>query len=328
MRRWTAGVSVAALLVVVAAAGCGRRGGGDEGEASGEAVAAVRIQAVAERRFADLVTASGQWRSGGELVIAAPFAGVVESLAVRVGDRVAAGQRIGLLVTRDSWSALRGAELLQREARDAGARDEARRALELARRELVRVPLTAHEGGVVVRRSVEPGAQVAEAAEVAALAPWRTLVFEAHVPAAAAARVRPGQDATVLVAGSAPRAAQVQRILPAASSADQAVLVWLAPRDGSPAPELERFGSATIVVGAPRRALAVPDSALVEDDLTGERRVAVVDSAGRVAWTPVTPGAAAEGWHELLRPALPAGTRVVVEGQRGLPGGTRVKPLP
>jgi multidrug efflux pump subunit AcrA (membrane-fusion protein) len=72
----------------------------------------------------------------------------------------------------------------------------------------------------------------------------------------------------------------------------------------------------------------VPDSALVEDDLTGERRVAVVDRAGRVAWTPVTLGAPADGWHELLRTRLAPGMRVVIEGQHGLPDRTRVKPRP
>jgi hypothetical protein len=319
----------AALLLLATAAGCARRsseGPGDE--RTGEPLVNVRVQALELRRFDDVVTAPGQWRSGGELVVSAPFAGVVESLSVRVGDRVATGQRVGLLVTRDSWAALKGAELLEREAGDAAARDEAARALGLARRDLVRVPLAAHDAGVVLRRAAEPGAQVSEAGEIVAIAPWRTVVFEAHVPAALAARVHPGQAATVIESGVAPRAASVQRVLPVASGADQAVLVWLAPGGGSPASELERFGSAAIVVGAPRRVLAAPDSALVEDDLTGERRLAVVDRASRVAWTPVTLGAAAAGWHELVGSSLPAGTRVVIQGQHGLPGGTQVKPQP
>jgi len=104
--------------------------------------------------------------------------------------------------------------------------------------------------------------------------------------------------------------------------------VWQAPRAASPAPGLGRFGSASIVVGAAHRALGVPDSALVEDDLTGEHRVAVVNRAGRVAWTPVTLGAAADGWHELPRTGLAPGTRVVIEGQHGLPDSTRVKLRP
>jgi len=329
MRQRTKSAGVLALMLIATLSGCGPRGGtAGTDEGTGEPVVSVRVRALESRRFDDVVTASGQWRSGGESVVAAPFAGVIEALELRAGDRVGAGQRVGVLVTRESWAALKGAELMQREAREAAGRDEARRALALAQHDLVRVPLTAPLDGVVLRRTAEPGAQVPEGAEIVAVAPWKTVVFEAHVPTAIAARVRAGQTATVLESGAPPRAAVVQRILPAASEADQAALVWLAPRAASPAPGLGRFASASIVVGAAHRSLGVPDSALVEDDLTGERRIAVVDREGRVAWTPVTPGAAADGWHELLRTGLAPGTRVVIEGQHGLPDRTRVKPLP
>jgi len=328
MRTGRISAGVLALALLTAAAGCSRRGGDVTDEGGGEPVVDVHVHALEVRRFDDVVTGSGQWRSGGESVIGAPFAGVVESLEPRAGDRVGAGRPVGVLVTRETWAALRGAELMLREARDDAARDEARRALELARRDLVRVPLTAPLDGVVLRRSAEPGAQLAEGTEILAVAPSGTVVFEAHVPAALAARVRPGQAATVLEPGAPPRAARVQRILPATSEADQAVLVWLAPAAATPAPALGRFGAATLVVGPKRRALGVPDSALVQDDLTGETRVAVVDRAGRVAWRTVTLGVAAGGWHELRGTALAPGTRVVIEGQHGLPDSTRVNPLP
>ena len=69
-------------------------------------------------------------------------------------------------------------------------------------------------------------------------------------------------------------------------------------------------------------------SALVEDDLTGEYRVARVDSSGVAIWTVVQLGLAADGWHELLGPALPPGTGVIVDGQRGLPDSIRVRVRP
>jgi len=68
----------------------------------------------------------------------------------------------------------------------------------------------------------------------------------------------------------------------------------------------------------------VPDSALVEDDLTGEVRVARVDTSGIAIWTPVRLGRAVDGCHELLSPALPLGTPVVITGQRGLPDSVKV----
>ena len=153
-------------------------------------------------------------------------------------------------------------------------------------------------------------------------------MFEARVAARDAPRIRTGQPAEVREEGTPPRTAVVQRMLPATDSADQTTPVWLSPAGGDGPPRLGRFGTASIAVGAPREATAVPDSAVVEDDLTGETRVAVVDAASRAHWTRVVLGASSTGWHELRSPPLASGTRVVIEGQRGLPDSTRVRAGP
>jgi multidrug efflux pump subunit AcrA (membrane-fusion protein) len=317
-------LSRAALLAAWVLAGGCARSHSDPAQGAVEAVVDVRVEAVTARPFASALEAPGQWRSGGELVVAAPFAGMVEAMSAHVGDRVRAGQSLGMLVTRESWSALHGAELLAREAHDEAARAEAERALTLARKDRVSVPIVAPQAGVVLRRALEPGAQVSEAAELFAIATERNIVFEVRVTAADAGRVHAGQDATILEAGSKPREATVQRVLPTADSADQGLRVWLSPRGGPP-PSLEHFGSARIATGAAHRASAVPDSAIVEDDLSGVRRVALVGADHRIAWTELTLGAAEGGWHEVLRPALAPGALVVIEGQRGLPDSTRVQ---
>jgi multidrug efflux pump subunit AcrA (membrane-fusion protein) len=310
------------VVLSALAAGCGRHA--EEDAATAGPVVAVRAGTVEVRRFDDAIDAPGQWRSAGEVIVSAPFAGVVDSLGPRPGDVVRAGQALGELVTRESYAALKGATLMERRARDATDRTEAGRALELARRDAVRVPLTAPQAGVVLRRAVEPGAQVAESGEVLAIVPWASIVFEARVPARDAARLRVGQSAQVLEEGRPLRTAVLQRVLPTGGAADQTVLAWFAPGQRETHPTLDQFGRATIEVGPPHRAPAVPDSAVVEDDLTGERRVAVIDSSGRACWTPVTVGATSGGWRELRSPPLPAGTRVVLEGMRGLPDSTRV----
>jgi multidrug efflux pump subunit AcrA (membrane-fusion protein) len=233
---------------------------------------------------------------------------------------------IGSLSTRESRAALRGAELLAHQATDAASRAEAEHGLELARREQVRVPVLAPTSGTVVRRAAEPGAEMAEGAELLAIVHDDGRVFEAHVAAANAARVRPGEVARVEMDGASPVNAVVQRRLPGVSPEDQSMLVWLTPRSALPATAIGRFGTARIEVGAPRSAIAVPDSALVEDDLTGELRVARVEANGIAVWTTVQVGRAGDGCHELLSPKLPAGTVVVVDGQRGLPDSVSVVP--
>ena len=318
--RW---VVVACVLGLswVASSGCGSTSETEEAEP--KPVVAVRVHPLELRAFDDVVVAQGQWRSVGDLPIAAPFAAVVESLGPRVGDEVRKGQRIGWLVTRESRAALRGAELLTLEARDPTSRDEAARALELARRDLVKVPIVAPAAGIVTRRTVEPGGDVGESGEILSLVPIGAMVFEAHVPARDVPRLRPGQRARVAEENGTERQATLQRVLPMANAGDQTTLVWLAPAAGPP-PALDRFGTATVVVGAARRAVAVPDSAVVEDDLTGVTRIALVTRSSLALWVPVTLGASVPGWREVRGPALAAGAPVIVDGQHGLPDSTAV----
>jgi biotin carboxyl carrier protein len=314
--RTVLGVVASLALQVTVLAGCG--GHAETPDAAPDPQVEVAVTPLAMHEFEDVIVASGRWKGVGEVALRAPAAGEVESLSPHVGDALAAGQSAGDLVTRDSRAALEGARALAHEATDDSGRAEAARALQLAQREIVRLHLKSPVGGIVVRRSVEPGALVDDGAELLALVPRGGRVFEAHVPAALVGRVRAGQAAQVADKDGAPRAAVVKSILPAIDSTDQAALVWLAPTRVDPEPALDRFASARIVVGRARRSPAVSDSALVQDDVTGERRIAIVGPDGRATWKRVTVGADEAGWAEITAPALAESTRVIVRGQRGL----------
>lgn len=305
--------------------GCAGKSDSSGSDEAAQALVEVRVAAVAERALSDRLPASGQWRAANEMVVTAPFSAVVESLGPRPGDHVLRGETLGSLVTRESRAALRGAELMLRQATDPAAREEARGALELAQHDLVKVPLVAATSGVVVRRAAESGSEVAEGAELLRIVAERDLVFEAHVALEHAGRVVVGQPATIALEGGGTIRAVVQRRLPSTSASDQSALVWLSPVASVPADVLDRFGTASIEVGVPRRVVAVPDSAMVADDLTGEIRIARVDSTGVAVWTVIRLGAASDGWHELVAPRLRPGTMLVVSGQRGLPDSTRVR---
>jgi len=319
----TAMVLMAALAL---AASCARHAADDDADALA-AVVPVRTAAVEARTFTDAIEAPGQWRSSGDVSLPAPFAAVVESLGPKLGDRVAAGDTVGMLVTRQSRAALRGAELLLREAHDPAARTEAERAAALARRDLVRVPIVAPRTGVVTKRDAEPGGEVGDGAEVLAITPVEGIVFEARLPAAAAQLVHTGMTGVVRTVGEPDREVRVTRVLPAASASDQATLVWLAPVGGR-TPMLDRFGTAAMKTSGARQSPAVPEAAVVENDLDGSARVVVVGADSTATWTPVQLGASADGWRELVGGTLAPGALVVVEGQRGLPERTHVKPQP
>jgi multidrug efflux pump subunit AcrA (membrane-fusion protein) len=325
MSRWAMRLALGAgTILILWSPGCGHRA--DSKESVETPMVTVRAQAVTERSFPDVVTAQGRWRSSGEITANAPFAGTVDTLCVQLGDHVGKGQLLCRLITRESQAALRGAELLEREAHDTASHQEAARARELAHHDLTRVPLTAARDGVVIRLSARGGSEVAESAEILALVPEEAIVFEAHVSAADSPRLRVGQKAAITEQGRPERPATLQRILPAADPGDQSTIVWLGPEGRGSRPEIDRFGTSVITTGPPRRAPAIPDSALVQDDLTGETRVALITPDSRASWVRVTLGLRADGWHELKTPDLAPGSMVITDGQNGLPDSTRVKP--
>jgi len=254
-RRLIAALSPLCLPALLALSSC-TRGDGEEQRAP-EPIVPVRVERLRSFTFEDQVQATGQWRSKADLIVAAPFAGVLGTVLPRVGDGLRAGATVGTMTTLESHATLKGAELLLREAHDPLARREAERAVEQARHDLVQVPIVVPEGGVVVRRSAESGAQLAEGAEILALAPWTSLVFEAHVPALQGPSVHPGQRALIQEEGRPARAAVVERILPAADPTDQTTLVWLTPTTPTPAPQLQHFGSASITIGPAHASIAV-----------------------------------------------------------------------
>jgi len=313
------------IVALLATSGCGHSGG-DENE-NAKPVVPVVVRRIEQGTLREMVKVSGQWRVADSVTVFAPFRAYVETLGPHAGDPVTKGETIGELVTYESKAAIRGAEILVHQARTPAERDEAESALRLAQRDLVRVPLTAPTTGTVLRRAVEPGSEAAEAGELLTIVPQGSVVFEAHIPRGDAKRIAAGQHAEVGMDGSSV-IATVQRRLPQTSEADQTALFWLTPEERAPFGVLGRFANATIETGAAHQAILVPDSALVEDDLTGETRIARVVPGSIAIWTPVRLGQGEEGRHELLSPALPAGTPVVVQGQRGLPDSTQVAPKP
>ena len=192
---------------------------------------------------------------------------------------------------------------------------------------MVSVPVVAPVSGVVVRRSADAGARLAAGAELLAIVPDGNVVFEARLRPDQARAVTIGAPASIDDGAGRSREARVLTRLPAAGL-DQAVLVWLRPTSSGGPLDLGRFGTARIRPGGRTRSLAVPDSAIVEDDLTGRHQVAAIDSSGRVVWLEVRPGYRDGALRGVEGPGLLPGRRVIVTGQRALADGAEVDARP
>jgi multidrug efflux pump subunit AcrA (membrane-fusion protein) len=121
-----------------------------------------------------------------------------------------------------------------------------------------------------------------------------------------------------------PLAGRVHGILPAASSENLSapVRIDLASSPGG----IGLFGTARIAVGERRDVSAIPEAAVLRDDVYGTARVAFVTADRRTHWVTVTTGTVQDGMVEIVAPPLAPGATVIVAGQVGLPEGTPVRP--
>ncbi len=307
----------------------GPKDGGTGGTADSTAVDSVgtpvQMARVQQRNLRTMVTAPGRTAALIEERVRAPFVGTLTSLTVTVGDRVHEGQEIGTLVAQNSEAALRGAQAMMQSARTPAERADAERAVVLAERDLVHTPLRVGRSGVVTARSASVGERLSEGDSIVSVAASGSIVFIAEIAQTEARPVTAGQPVQVdLAAVPHPLGGTVHGILPSDTAGATALRVRIDLPAASP-PSVGLFGTAHVMVGEHRNVPAVPQGAVLRDDITGVTQVAVVTPNDRAQWVEVATGVSDSGWVEIVRPRLDPGTRVITSGQVGLPDGARVE---
>lgn len=315
-----------AALLAMAACGSEPPAQALAGDGSAAVIVPVKTARAVRTDMPVLVTGPGRTDSLEKLQIRAPFDGVIEDVLVTDGDHVNAGQTLAWVLSRDTEAAIAGARAMLRAARTPQERSDARRALALATRDIVRTSLRAPEDGIVLSHAVDEGARVTLAEQLLVIVASDSIVFLAHIAQSDLAHVRRGSRAHITLAARAqtPLAGTVRAILPGGSSTDLTAPVRI-DFDGMPPRELNLYGTAEITVGVHEGALVVPKPAVVRDDVLGTSRVATVDTSDRVQWVEVKPGIELGDRVELVAPPFAEDARVVVAGQVGLPDGARIR---
>jgi RND family efflux transporter MFP subunit len=246
------------------------------------------------------IAVSGGLKAANSAVVKAKVAAEIESLTVREGDPVKAGQVIGHLDPRevrfklaqareqaasakaqldiaqralDSNKVLVDKGFISKNALDtsvsntAGAQanlQAAQAAVDLAQKALDDTTLRAPISGFISQRAAQPGERVAVDGRIVEVVDLSRIELEAALTPQDVAELKPGYPATLRVDGiTAPVAATVARISPAAQAGSRAVMVYLAL---TPHPALRQGLFATGQIDLERRkALAVPESAVRTD---------------------------------------------------------------
>lgn len=326
--------------------------------AAGDIAVAVRTELT---RTQDI---SGSLKAVQSALVKARVAAEVKDLAVREGDRVAAGQLLGHLdATEVTWKLRQAQEqaasaqaqldiaertlqnnqalvdqgFISKNALDtsvsnaAAARaslQAARAAVELTKKAVADTEIRAPLAGLVSQRLVQPGERVAVDAKLLEIVDLAQIELEAAIAPEDVGSVQVGDRARLAVDGlAAPVTARVARINPSTQPGTRSVMAYLAV---DPAPGLRQglFARGTIDVER-RSALVVPVST-VRVDQARPYVLAVAD--GRTVARSVTLGArgqarfgaASEAAVEITA-GLAAGDIVLRAAVGNLREGTRVR---
>jgi multidrug efflux pump subunit AcrA (membrane-fusion protein) len=279
----------------------------------------VKVVAVSKATIPEVVSGPGHTLAFLQQKVRAPYSGTLTELRVVDGNVVHAGDVVGVIVSRDSEAAVAGADELLRQAKTETERADAERAVDLARRGLVKTTLRIPSSGVVLGHAASAGDRVSEDQEILTVSTLDSIVFQADVPQADLGKVRPGEAASVLLAGRKdPLPGQVHDILANANPTDLTIPVRIDPRPQVDGLGVGLFGTARIFVGERRDVPVLPPAAVILDDVTGKARIATV-AEGKVHWVEVTTGLEDKERIEIRTPTLDPGTKVIVAGQVGLP---------
>jgi RND family efflux transporter MFP subunit len=188
------------------------------------------------------VLAPARVEGAGQRVVAAPVDGFVQSVAVRPGETVKAGQLLltledrDLALERDKWAA--EASQLDKLYREALTQDEAaamvlarskleqaQAQLNLVQRQIERARITAPMDGVILTGDLTQtvGSPVKRGQELMTVAPDQRFRMVAEVDEQDVARLQPGQPAQVMFGALVGHsvALTVQRIAPVATALEQ-----------------------------------------------------------------------------------------------------------
>lgn len=284
----------------------------------------VHVAAVSRESVAVIIAAPGHTDALRQERIRAPFASRLIALNVADGDHVSKGEKVAIVLSKNSAAALAGAEQMLASAHSDADKADAQRAVQLARSHLVQQTLNAPSDGVVLSHAAETGDYVDEGEILVTLADASSVYFNAQVSQGDVDRVRAGQTAHIDVPALSAQAidATVHGHLPVASSQDFSAPVRLDFSAKHPVMQVGLFGIAHIIVAQHANATVIPASAILRDDVNGVSRIAIID-AGVAHWLTVETGTQQGDRVEILQPAIDTGTSVIVDGQVGLPEGAR-----
>ncbi len=319
-------------IAMIVLTGCHKKQSGDDDESASsvKAVVAVKIAKIVEGDAILSVTAFGKTDAFRKEKVYAPIAGRITALKMLEGTQVKSGDVLAVIRTKESQAAIIGAEAMIRSATNAQQKEDAEKALALAKTTENSVNVSAKFSGFVSTRSVTEGELVVENAELMTIIDLSTLDFQADITLHDLPSIHTGQRASIRFQSMPEKsyAAEVEAINPQTEIQSQTVRVRMrfASQDNTVQSTLrtDMIGTAQIVTGVRHHALFVPKAALLRNDEENTYSVVTVTPDSLAKSIVVGVGALSDSTAEVMSPALQQGMPVITVGNYALADSTRV----
>jgi len=310
---------------------CAKKTASEEDE-GGNVKATVAVKTISLHRgeMATVVESVGKVDALRKQKLFSPVAGKVTSLTALEGAAVAAGEVLAVIQTKESQSAIAGAEVLLRSSKSPEQKAEAQKALDLAKSSESSVAIRASFSGTVSTRSISEGEFVSENAELFTVIDFSTLVFVADVPARDLPSLSVGQHAAITLQTLTGKGLQasVEAINPQTDFTSQTLKVRL--KFTGPASGLmkllktDMIGTARIVTGLHKGVFIVPKSAVLRNDETNAYSVVTFNADSLALSLPVDIAGMTDSTVAITNHGLKEGMSIISEGNYALADSTRI----
>ncbi len=317
------------LLVLLIISGCQKNNeenSGETSQSSAQTVVPVKVDSIKKETLDVTVQVYGITSAKQFYRIISPINGVITKFNFYNGDKVAEGETIASIITKESYAAVKGAETMMKNAVTEEQKKEAERTIKIAEQNSNQIKIAAPFSGILINRSKNENEVVNEGDPIGGLINKNSILFIAQVPTDLINKIMIGQQVNIVFPsiGGEKFNGTVKRIEQRVNMQSQTFPVQIEINRLNQLLADSLYGEASIIVGVHKNVFVVPSKALIHDEEKDTYSITLVNPDSLAYTVNVKVGLKKDSLEEISAGNLKEGMKVIVEGNYGLPDSTKV----
>ncbi len=286
----------------------------------------VKVDSIKKETLNETISAYGVTSIRQRYQIISPVSGEIIKFNFYNGDKVAKGETIAFIITKESYAVIKGAKQMLNNAVTDEQKKEAERALQLAEENSNQIKIAAPFTGILINKSKNENEIVNEGELIASLIDKNSIFFIAQVPVASISKVKAGQQVDISFPSIEEKKFNgiVKRIEPGVNTQSQTIPVQIEINNLSAFISDSLYGEASVIINKHKDVFTVPSKAVIHDDENDTYSITLINADSIAYSINVTVGIQKDSVMEVQSEKLKERMKVIVEGNYGLPDSTQV----